>query len=112
MPGNINEFELYCQGKPPDAREGLRPVRQLILDAVPSVVHFHLVYHFGGGSVAKLHLDAKQQVTITFVTGEDLTDPAKLLKGPSFVRTIRSPRLRSSKSIAMPSATLCASPLR
>ena len=93
MPGNINEFELYCQGKPPEARESLRPVRQLILDAVPSVsegrVHFSLVYHFGGGSVAKLHLDAKQQATITFVTGEDLTDPAKLLKGSSSVRTMK-----------------------
>ncbi|MBW6425697.1 hypothetical protein KX729_30360 [Rhizobium sp. XQZ8] len=93
MPGNIDEFELYCQSEPPEARESLGPVRQLILDAVARLsegrVHFYLIYHFGGGAVAKLHLGAKQRVDITFVTGEDLTDPEKLLKGSSSVRTIK-----------------------
>ncbi|NKL15593.1 hypothetical protein GFL78_27280 [Rhizobium leguminosarum bv. viciae] len=64
-----------------------------MLDALPQVsegrVHFYLVYYFGGGAVAKLHLDAKQQVNITFVTGEDLADPSRLLKGSSTVRTIK-----------------------
>ncbi|CDZ42287.1 Hypothetical protein NGAL_HAMBI1146_50530 [Neorhizobium galegae bv. officinalis] len=93
MPGNDDEFGLYCHGKAMEARERLTPVRQLILDTVPDVsegrVHFYLVYYFGGGAVAKLHLDAKQQVNITFVTGEDLADPSKLLKGSSVVRTIK-----------------------
>ncbi|MBX5166787.1 MULTISPECIES: DUF1801 domain-containing protein [unclassified Rhizobium] len=93
MPGNDDEFDLYCHGKPVDARERLAPVRKLILDALPDVsegrVHFYLVYYFGGGAVAKLHLDAKQQVNITFVTGEDLADPSRLLRGSSIVRTIK-----------------------
>ncbi|MCJ9670057.1 MULTISPECIES: DUF1801 domain-containing protein [unclassified Neorhizobium] len=93
MSGHGDEFDLYCHGKPLDARERLAPVRQLILDTVPEVsegrVHFYLVYYFGGGAVAKLHLDARQQVNITFVTGEDLVDPSKLLKGSSSVRTIK-----------------------
>ncbi|MGO7029046.1 DUF1801 domain-containing protein [Rhizobium johnstonii] len=93
MPGRDEEFDLYCHGKPTDARERLAAVRKLILDAVPQVsegrVHFYLVYYFGGGAVAKLHLDAKQQVNITFVTGEDLADPSRLLKGSSIVRTVK-----------------------
>lgn len=87
------EFDLYCKNKSPEARERIAPVRQLILDAAPDVsegrVHFYLVYYFHSGAVAKLHLDAKQQVNITFVTGEDLSDPEKLLKGSSVVRTIK-----------------------
>jgi hypothetical protein len=93
MPGRDEEFDLYCHGKPQDARERLGTVRQLVLDTVPKVsegrVHFYLVYHFGGGAVAKLHLDSRQQVNITLVTGEDLADPSKLLKGTSSLRTIK-----------------------
>ena len=93
MSGNVDEFDLYGRGKPPEARERLAPVRQLKLDTVPEVsegrVHFYLVYYLGGGAVAKLHLDARQHVNINFVTGEDLDDPSKLLKGSSSVRTIK-----------------------
>jgi hypothetical protein len=89
----MDEFDLYCRNKSPEARERILPIRQLILNAAPEVsegrVHFYLVYYFGGGAVAKLHLDAKQQVNITFVTGEDLSDPSRLLKGSSSVRTIK-----------------------
>jgi len=93
MQGRDEEFDLYCHGKPMIARELLAPVRKLILAAVPEVsegrVHFYLVYYFGGGSVAKLHLDARQQVNTTLVTGEDLPDPSRLLKGASTNRTIK-----------------------
>ncbi len=92
MQGRDEAFNLYCHGKPMMARELLAPVRKL-LAAVPEVsegrVHFYLVYYFGGGSVAKLHLDARQQVNTTFVSGEDLPDPSTLLKGASTIRTIK-----------------------
>jgi len=44
LSGNNEEFGLYCQGKPADARERLGSVREPMLDAVPEVsegrVHF------------------------------------------------------------------------
>ncbi len=113
-PGHNDEFDLYCERKPPEARERLALVRQLILDTVPEVcegrVHLYLVYHFGGGAVAKLHLDAEQQVNITFVTGEDLTDPSRLLKGSSPSVRSRSPRMRFWIRTDQRSRTSCDNP--
>ena len=91
-------------------------MRQLILGTVQKVsegrVYFYLVYYCGGGVVANLHLDGKQQVNITFATGEDLVDPSKLLKGPSLVRTIKVASDFFSISTVPPSKSSCASHLR
>jgi hypothetical protein len=93
MEKQVNEFDLYCHNKSADGRRRLAQVRDLILGNVPQVeegrVHFYLVYHLGSGTVAKLHLDAKEQPNVTFVVGSELADPSKLLKGSSLVRTVK-----------------------
>lgn len=89
----MNEFDLYCQNKSAEGRRRLAQVRDLILSCAPQVeegrVHFFLVYHLGGGPVAKVHLDAKEQPNITFSVGSELRDPAKLLKGSSLSRSVK-----------------------
>ena len=89
----MTEFDIFCQNKSPEGQERLRPVREMILDALPEVqesrVHFYLVYHLGSVAVTKLHLNAKEAPELTFVNGADLDDPANLLKGKSLVRTVK-----------------------
>lgn len=41
-------------------------------------IHFYPVYHFHGGVVAGLHLDARQRLNVTFVTGESFADLSEL----------------------------------
>ncbi|CAH2395488.1 hypothetical protein MES4922_120189 [Mesorhizobium ventifaucium] len=84
--GRVNEFDLFCQNKSDEGRKRLARVRDLILSSAPQVeegrVHFFLVYHLGGGAVAKLHLDAREQPNITFAVGSELTDPSSYLRAP------------------------------
>lgn len=91
----MTEFDLYCHNKSAEGRRRLAAVRDIILAVAPKSdegrVHFYLVVHKLGGTIAKLHLDAKEQVVITIPTGSDLQDPGGLLKGkaPRLAREIK-----------------------
>ncbi len=102
----ITQAAAYIASRPVEQREVIRKLRALVKEAMPEA--FELIYHGAlGYSSTSSPMDrvvyitsGREHVTLGFMNGTDLRDPARLLEGAG--KAMRHVKVRGAEGVSNP----------